>query len=67
VLPDLNAQQVKAIAASELSMDALVREKVQRSFCFRAASAEDYAEALAVEKWIKSGSAKCGPPRLNPT
>jgi hypothetical protein len=66
VLPELTSAQVQEIAAARLSMDALVREKVQRSFCFRTAVTADYATALAAEKWIKSGAADCGPPRLNP-
>jgi hypothetical protein len=67
VLPELTRHQIDTIAASELPMDALVREKVQRSFGFRIATTDTYTTALAVEKWIKSGNARCGPPRLNPT
>jgi hypothetical protein len=66
VLPELTGEQVQAIASSQLSMDTLVRDKVHRSFTFRFASVSDYATALAVEKWVKSGAARCGPPRLNP-
>src|SRR4051794_14870020 len=39
VLPNLSREQVHAIAASELSMDALVRETVRGSFSFRVAAA----------------------------
>jgi hypothetical protein len=65
VLPELTPEQVEAIAGSRLSMDELVREKVHRSFTFRVATVPDYATALAVESWVKSGAADCGPPRLN--
>ena len=66
ILPGLTREQMRAIAASQLSMDGLVREKVCGSFTFRVAAAPDYAAALAVENWVKSGVAACGPPRLNP-
>jgi hypothetical protein len=66
VLPELTPEQVQAIAASVLSMDQLVREKVHRSFAFRFAPVPDYATALAVERWVNSGEAACRPPRLNP-
>jgi len=66
VLPELSGEQVQAIVASRLSMDALVRERIRRSFSFRVAPVQDYAQALSVEGWIKSGAADCGPPRLNP-
>lgn len=66
VLPELTPEQVRDIAASQLSMDKLVREKVHRSFTFRVAAVPDYATALAAEAWIKSGAATCGAPRLNP-
>jgi hypothetical protein len=66
VLPELTPEQIQAIAASELSMDNLVREKVHGSFAFRFAPVPDYATALAVESWVKSGESVCGPPRLNP-
>lgn len=66
VLPELTRDQIKAIVASDLSMDSLVREKVNNSFMFRVAPAADYSAALALENWVKSGSATCGPPRLNP-
>src|SRR5436190_14219627 len=51
VLPELTPEQVQAIAASQLSMDSLVCEKIQDSFSFRLAAVEDYRTALAVEKW----------------
>jgi hypothetical protein len=53
------------IAASQLSTHNLVREKFHSSFTFRVAAVSDYATALTVEAWVKSGSAGCGPPRLN--
>jgi hypothetical protein len=65
VLPELTPEQIEAIAGSQLSMDELVREKVRRSFTFRVATVLDYSTALAVESWVKSGAADCGPPRLN--
>jgi hypothetical protein len=65
VLPELTPEQVEAIARFQLSMDELIREKVQRSFTFRVATVPDYPTALAVESWVKSGAADCGPPRLN--
>jgi hypothetical protein len=66
VMPELSRGQVREIAASELSMDGLVRERIHADFAFRVATVQDYKAALAVETWIKSGSARCGPPRLNP-
>lgn len=66
VLPELSSEQVQAIVASRLSMDVLVRERIRRSLSFRVATVQDYAHALSVERWIKSGAAGCGPPRLNP-
>lgn len=66
VLPELTREQVEAIAASQLSMDSLVREKVRGSFRFRISVAPDYSAALSVENWVKSGAASCGPPKLNP-
>jgi len=67
VLPELSQEQIRAITDSQLSMAGLVREKIRRSFSFRAVAAPDYATALAVESWIKSGQAPCGRPRLNPS
>jgi hypothetical protein len=66
VLPELTRQQIDAVAASELSMDALVCEKVQRSFRFRIATVPDYKTALAIETRIKTGAGACGVPMLNP-
>jgi hypothetical protein len=65
VLPELTPEQVEATAGSRLSMDDLIREKVHRSFTFRVATVPDYSTALAVESWVKSRAADCGPPRLN--
>lgn len=67
VLPELNREQIEAIRDSELSMDALVREKVQTSFAFRFIVVDDYRTALHVESLIKSGRLDAGQPRLNPT
>jgi hypothetical protein len=65
VLPELTPEQVEAIAGSRLSMDEPIREKVHRSFTFRIAAVSDYPTAIAVESWVKSAAADCGPPRLN--
>jgi hypothetical protein len=43
-------------------MDDLIRDKVHRSFTFLVATVPDYSTALAVEGWVKSGAADCGPP-----
>ena len=68
VMPELSRSQIDAIAASELSLDSLVRDRIRRSFVYRVAAARrDYSAALAVESWLKSGHGDCGPPRSNPS
>ena len=67
MLPELSREQIEAIRDSELSMDALVREKVHTSFGFRFIVVQDYRTALHVESLIKSGRLDAGRPRLNPT
>jgi hypothetical protein len=67
VLPDLTREQIEAIRDSRLSMDALVREKIHRSFGFRLVVVHDYATAIQVENAIKSGRLRAGRPRLNPS
>jgi hypothetical protein len=67
VLPDLSREQIEAIRDSRLSMDSLVREKIQTAFRFRFIAVEDYPTALDVERIIKSGRLRAGRPRLNPS
>jgi hypothetical protein len=64
-LPTINSDQIRAIAESQLSMDALVRETIHRDFRFRFVITEDYRATLAVEKAVKQGG-QAGQPRLNP-
>jgi hypothetical protein len=66
VLPSLDRAQIEAIAASELSMDALVQRKIRADFTFRFVVMPDYRTALAVENAVKVGQLRAGPPRLNP-
>src|SRR5262245_2104819 len=63
----VGTQRIEAIRDSQLSMDALVREKIQTSFGFRFVMVDDYATAMQVENAIKSGRLKAGRPRLNPS
>ena len=67
VLPELTHEQIEAIRDSELSMDALVREKIRTSFGFRFVVVTDYRTAMQVESAIKAGQLKVGRPRLNPS
>jgi hypothetical protein len=67
VLPELTREQIEAIRDSLLSMDALVREKIQGAFGFRFIVVDDYRTALQVENVIKSGRLRAGRPRLNPS
>jgi hypothetical protein len=67
VLPELSREQIEGIWDSRLSMDALVREKIQTAFGSRFAVVDDYRAAIQVEKAIKSGRLRAGQPRLNPS
>jgi hypothetical protein len=66
VLPELRREQIGAIRDSELSFDALVRERIHASFAFRFVPVADYPAALRLEAAIKGGAFAIGPPRLNP-
>jgi hypothetical protein len=63
VLPELTREQIEAIRDSALSLDALVREKIDGAFSFRIVGVADYAAALAVEAAVKAGALQAGPPR----
>jgi hypothetical protein len=67
VLPGLSREQIEAIRDSRLSMDALVRERIQSAFSFRFVAVADYRAALALERAIKTGALKSRLPLLNPT
>jgi hypothetical protein len=53
VLPELTRDRIDAIRESRVSVDTLVREKIQTSFGFRFVVVDDYARAMQVENDIK--------------
>jgi hypothetical protein len=66
VMPALTREQIEQIRDSQLSLDALVRERIRAAFAFRFAVVSDYRAALKIETAVKAGALAAGAPRLNP-
>lgn len=67
VIPTLTREQLAAVGAGELSLDALTREFIRQHLAFRYVFTETGDEARKVEAAIRrSGLPQCGLPFLNP-
>jgi hypothetical protein len=66
VLPTLTPDDIRRIAAGELSLDAKVREYIRAEFQFRFAVTRDGREAAELERAIRGGALAAGKPFLNP-
>ena len=67
VLPNLDADQVEAIATGDLTFDSLVRSYIRSNLAFRFCETADGTEALQVEREIQRGPNPFGSPLLNPS
>lgn len=66
VLPTLTAEDIAAIGAGRHSLDVYVRRYVHQHLGYRFIICPDGAEALDIERQIKSGDWSNGKPLLNP-
>lgn len=66
VLPLLTSEQIKKIAAGELSLDALTRAHIHQNLSYRFAVVATFADAISIENSFASGTTPFGKPLLNP-
>jgi hypothetical protein len=66
VLPGLEPETIRAIAAGTTSLDAIVRDYIHSKFGYRFVEAADGAEARELEDQVRRGGLSAGPPILNP-
>jgi hypothetical protein len=66
VLPMLTRAEIRAIAAGELSFDALVRDYIHERLWYRFAEIAEVGNCYAVESEIRRGGLAAGAPLLNP-
>jgi hypothetical protein len=67
VLPNLDLDDIAAIASGRHQMDAFVRRYIHENLSYRFVVVPDGAAAYALEAAIKSGEWEHGAPLLNPT
>jgi hypothetical protein len=66
VLPALSREEIDAVAAARLSLDSLTRDYVRSRFSFRWVETVDGPAAHALERHLRRGETRAGPPFLNP-
>ena len=66
VLSTLSSEQIAAVAAGELKLDALVRVYVHENLTYRFCELPDSKSAEALEREVRRGALRAGQPFLNP-
>jgi len=66
ILPTLKMQEVQAIGLGEVSFDALVRKYIHEFLTYRFVVTRSAQDANEIERMIRRGALKAGPPILNP-
>ena len=66
VLSTLSGEQIAAVSAGELKLDALVRMYVHAHLTYRFCELPDSTSAEALEREVRRGARRAGQPFLNP-
>ncbi len=66
VLSTLSGEQIAAVSAGELKLDALVRMYVHAHLTYRFCELPDSTSAEALEREVRRGALRAGQPFLNP-
>jgi hypothetical protein len=66
VLPTLSREQIRQIAAGELSLDASTRVYIHENLGYRFGATKSYKEAMGIETALARGETEVGFPQLNP-
>ena len=66
VLPELTQDEIKRVAAGDLSLDAKTRVYIHEHLSYRFAAANTYKEAMKIETAFARGGTPLGKPLLNP-
>lgn len=66
VMPALSADQRRQVANGHLDPNIATREYIRKHLCYRFIVVDSYAEALQIEKRLRTGETQVGVPLLNP-